>query len=189
MSSIQRHHRGFTIVELLIVIVVIAILATISIVAYNGIQARANDAKTISAVNQIEKALRLYATDNGPDIKGGYGSTAVPAGSPCVDGVSGFFGSGTYACSVEDTLVASRLLPKGMTASLPANTYYQTASGGKSSIMFYTCGSASKYGLYWTLRSPSASDSASIDDTLASCGNNVMLRDTYGMRAGRVLQF
>ena len=33
--------RGFTIVELLIVIVVIAILASITIVAFNGIQARA----------------------------------------------------------------------------------------------------------------------------------------------------
>lgn len=35
----QKHRQvGFTIVELLIVIVIIAILAAISIVAYNGIQ-------------------------------------------------------------------------------------------------------------------------------------------------------
>lgn len=40
--------RGFTIVELLIVIVVIAILAAISIVTYRGIQNRAN----VSAVQQ-----------------------------------------------------------------------------------------------------------------------------------------
>lgn len=39
--------RGFTIVELLIVIVVIAILAAITIVAYNGLQQRAN----VSAIN------------------------------------------------------------------------------------------------------------------------------------------
>jgi prepilin-type N-terminal cleavage/methylation domain-containing protein len=37
----QSKARGFTIVELLIVIVVIAILAAITIVAYNGIQSRA----------------------------------------------------------------------------------------------------------------------------------------------------
>ena len=37
-------HRGFTIVELLIVIVVIGILAAITIVAYNGIQQRARTA-------------------------------------------------------------------------------------------------------------------------------------------------
>ena len=38
----QTKSSGFTIVELLIVIVVIAILAAITIVAYNGIQDRAN---------------------------------------------------------------------------------------------------------------------------------------------------
>lgn len=36
----RKEHYGFTIVELLIVIVVIGILATITVVAYNGIQAR-----------------------------------------------------------------------------------------------------------------------------------------------------
>lgn len=40
MSS-SKHHIGFTIIELLIVIVVIAVLAAISIIAYNGIQNRA----------------------------------------------------------------------------------------------------------------------------------------------------
>ena len=34
----QRNSKGFTIVELLIVIVVIAILAALTIVAFNGIQ-------------------------------------------------------------------------------------------------------------------------------------------------------
>lgn len=39
----SKNKNGFTIVELLIVIVVIGILAAITLVAYNGIQARAND--------------------------------------------------------------------------------------------------------------------------------------------------
>ncbi|MEO8691834.1 MAG: prepilin-type N-terminal cleavage/methylation domain-containing protein, partial [Candidatus Saccharimonas sp.] len=42
---------AFTIVELLIVIVIIAILATITIVAYNGITSRAHDASTKSNLN------------------------------------------------------------------------------------------------------------------------------------------
>lgn len=57
--------KGFTIVELLIVIVVIAILAAISIVAYNGIQTRAENNKTISAVSQYTKSLRLFKEDSG----------------------------------------------------------------------------------------------------------------------------
>lgn len=56
---------GFTIVELLIVIVVIAILAAISIVAYNGIQARTKDTARIQKVTEIAKALELYKVDKG----------------------------------------------------------------------------------------------------------------------------
>lgn len=54
----QKPHTftGFTIVELLIVIVVIAILAAISIVAFNGVQDRAKATKIKADLNQISKA-------------------------------------------------------------------------------------------------------------------------------------
>ncbi len=56
---------GFTIVELLIVIVVIAILAAISVVAYNGIQQRAHNTQIVSAAAQWKKLISLYLTQNG----------------------------------------------------------------------------------------------------------------------------
>jgi type II secretion system protein G len=57
--------RGFTIVELLVVIVVIAILAAITIVAYNGIQTRAQFANTMSDLKSLQKVLELYRAQNG----------------------------------------------------------------------------------------------------------------------------
>lgn len=56
--------NGFTIVELLIVIVVIAVLAAITVVAFNGIQLRARNSQTFSAVNTYYKALIAYASVN-----------------------------------------------------------------------------------------------------------------------------
>lgn len=53
----RKYSNGFTIVELLIVIVVIGILAAITVVAYNGIQQRANNAKIASDLAQIQKAI------------------------------------------------------------------------------------------------------------------------------------
>lgn len=54
----NKHKGGFTIVELLIVIVVIGILAAIVVVAYNGVQDRASasamKAEIASIVKQVE---------------------------------------------------------------------------------------------------------------------------------------
>ena len=81
----RMYRSGFTIVELLIVIVVIAILAAISVVAYNGIQSRAENSKTIAAVSAWAKALQMYKIDNGN----------YPSQNSCL-GASGTY-SGVYS--------------------------------------------------------------------------------------------
>lgn len=60
-----QKQKGFTLVELLIVIVVIAILAAISVVAYNGIQNRAEVSKTANAISAYKKGLMMYKADKG----------------------------------------------------------------------------------------------------------------------------
>ncbi|MDN5275994.1 MAG: ral secretion pathway protein [Candidatus Saccharibacteria bacterium] len=60
----KNKQSGFTIVELLIVIVVIGILAAITVVAYNGIQSRANDTAVQSDLTNIAKKYELYKVDN-----------------------------------------------------------------------------------------------------------------------------
>lgn len=65
MNAIPREQRGFTIVELLIVIVIIGILASITIVGYAGIQQRAQNTVTISSVKQAMTTLSSSYTLNG----------------------------------------------------------------------------------------------------------------------------
>ena len=65
IKDMKRKAYGFTIVELLIVIVVIGILAAVSIVAYNGVNNRARVASASSALNQARKKLDLYNVENG----------------------------------------------------------------------------------------------------------------------------
>ena len=68
-TKIQQE-RGFTIVELLIVIVVIGILAAITIVAYNGVTARANTTTAQSAASAVGKKIEAYNAE-----KTGYPAT------------------------------------------------------------------------------------------------------------------
>lgn len=65
MLLLRKNNSGFTIVELLIVIVVIAILAAISVVAYNGIQTRANNTARINGAAQAAKTLKAYVATYG----------------------------------------------------------------------------------------------------------------------------
>ncbi len=73
---------GFTLVELLIVIVIIAILATISITLYSGSQKRAKTSTGLATASQVlNKATLSYTVDGKyPANKAGFGADS-PEGS------------------------------------------------------------------------------------------------------------
>lgn len=122
MWARHTQQKGFTIVELLIVIVVIAILAAITAVAFNGVQQRARDTQRKSDLAQIAKSFRLYETDKG-DFMG--------VGSGCGYGGNGggwyhsdYDGAGVWlsisACLMSDKHISKALndpqAQKGCTA-------------------------------------------------------------------------
>ena len=66
MISVRKlKNQGFTIVELLIVIVVIGILATLVITTYNGVQSKARDTKRKTDINAIQGQVEAYNTNAG----------------------------------------------------------------------------------------------------------------------------
>tara|TARA_R100000655_G_scaffold88508_1_gene128816 strand:- start:889 stop:1428 length:540 start_codon:yes stop_codon:yes gene_type:complete len=129
--------RGFTIVELLIVIVVIAILASISIVAYNGIQQRARDSERKSNISTLAKAFELY------HIK--YGVYPDSGGSSTVNG--------SWSTSNDSSwqLLANQLVPEFISKmpSDPTNSANGFTAGASYSYSYYDgqssyCGAASR---------------------------------------------
>ena len=65
MISLKKHNKGFTIVELLIVIVVIGILALLVITTYSGIQAKARNSKRQTDIASLQTQLEAFFSQNG----------------------------------------------------------------------------------------------------------------------------
>ena len=65
LKNFVKKSKGFTIVELLIVIVVIGILATLVIVTFSGIQQRARDTQRQTDINAIQGHLEAYYASTG----------------------------------------------------------------------------------------------------------------------------
>jgi len=60
--SMKQRKSGFSIVELIIIIVVIGILTTIAIVSYNGVQNNAHDTAVQSDLDNAAAQLEAYRT-------------------------------------------------------------------------------------------------------------------------------
>ena len=82
--KVGKNLRGFTIVELLIVIVVIGILAALTIVGYNGVSNRAKESAAKSVVSQATKKLLVYASLNSDQFPDTLADADVPASSGVV---------------------------------------------------------------------------------------------------------
>ena len=62
--KVMRKHPGFTLLELLIVIAIIGILASLAAVSYSSAQRRARDSQRQSDLKAIQNAMEQYYTDN-----------------------------------------------------------------------------------------------------------------------------
>lgn len=126
--------KGFTLVELIIVIVVIGILSTIGIVSYNGAQQRARNASRLSAVTTAIEMVEVALTRNSPStIRGtlGYSSSwwrgCIGSGyaDKSGDGVGdcGYYGTSAY---VSESAAFSNLMKSDVgtfdLASYPTTT-------------------------------------------------------------------
>ena len=92
MQKTWAKGKGFTIIELLIVIAIIAILTTITAVAYSGLQARSRLAKIETDITTVQKIIEAYKARNGkypitaPVFNPDWGTTTAWSDSNCTAG-------------------------------------------------------------------------------------------------------
>lgn len=119
----QTSKLGFTIVELLIVIVVIAILAAIGIIAYNGIQERARVSRASSQLSQTAKKIALWQVDNPGAIPANLSSAGITNSPEATYQYRRYDSNSTYCISV----------------TLDGNNSYYSSSTSPSSVSPGSC--------------------------------------------------
>jgi len=69
----SKLNKGFTLIEILIVVAIIGILASIILVGLGSFRARGRDARRIADLREVQNALELYYTKNQhyPSLTGG----------------------------------------------------------------------------------------------------------------------
>jgi prepilin-type N-terminal cleavage/methylation domain-containing protein len=125
--SKNKSSSGFTLIELLVVIAIIGILSAVVLTNLNNARKRANDAKRLSEIRQLQSALALYF-----DKFGSYPSTsgyAFPAPSSC---------DGTFATAL------APLVTNGFIGKIPSDPINSDSGNGRFCFFYYTntaCGS------------------------------------------------
>jgi len=107
---------GFTIVELLIVIVVIGILATVAVVAYSGMRQRANNAAIISAANNSLRMINVYVAQNGTYPFAWTADACITSTTGCDVGTASVTSSSAFDTAIATVGTVPRSIPKGSPA-------------------------------------------------------------------------
>ena len=106
MKNLFKIKKGFTLVELLIVVAIIGVLATLLMANFIGIRQRARDAQRKADVRQVQSALEFYRSDQGSyPVSLPYCGSTFTGGSPpstymqklpCDPLGNTFYNSGSY---------------------------------------------------------------------------------------------
>ncbi len=145
LTDIKTKDQGFTIVELLIVVVVIAILAAITIVSYNGITNRANASAAQSAAASVQKKAEAYNAENSQyPANLGVLTSASSSATWYLTGISATAGFNTApdATNGKNTV---QYVPCGVRATTNGTAPTTQTSGSPANISIYTGGQVIYY--------------------------------------------
>lgn len=131
----SRKDKGFTLVELLIVIVILGVLATVTVFAVRGVTDRGKTSACKADRKTLETAAEAYFAQ--------YGGTAIATQAYAAN--TGYTGSAAQAAVSAPTGVTAGATPKdtlvnaGFVRSAPSN-YFVLSAGGALIVTSADCG-------------------------------------------------
>lgn len=142
-----KKNRGFTLIELTVVMCILALLAIAGLTSYAATQRNARDAKRKSDLEAVSLALEAYRVDHGkyPSVGGGWPNlstylspylSTIPQdpksgqqyrwnGNNCYDS-----GGGVFVCQDFELCAALETAPSGGSSCANPGTDYCAGAGG-----------------------------------------------------------
>ncbi|MFI5212495.1 MAG: type II secretion system protein [Candidatus Saccharimonadales bacterium] len=128
----QREHRGFTLVELMVIIVVIGILTAIISMAYNQIQKQGKDGRRQSDISVMQNELEKFYSNNG----------VYPPGCPALACSDPLFTNNTSSLQFNTTTTISQI--RSVMPAIPA-TFSDPSSLSKDTPFTLRSGTEKEY--------------------------------------------
>ena len=128
----KNNKKGFTIIELLVVISIIGLLSTISVIALNGARQKSRDAKRVGDMKQLQTSLELYFNDNSR-YPAATGTLVLGAGNALVLCDAGFVAD-VANCPLNKVYMS--LVPANPTPSGSDYSYTTDAQGTTYSVSY-----------------------------------------------------
>lgn len=127
----MRKQHGFTLIELMIVIAIVAILAAMALPAFQAPIARAKLVEAVGQLDQAKTAVSEYvATQGNLPLTAGDAGIVPPGNAQYVD---------TLSWDGEQKVIAVKL--KNLSGKLNGKSLYFAADKNDSNEVFYVCGS------------------------------------------------
>ncbi len=82
---LRKNQGGFTLVELMIVVIIVGILAAVAIPMYQGATERAKASEAVAALGTIRGALRVYYAEHGTYVNANFTDGAVVTNGNVLD--------------------------------------------------------------------------------------------------------